>query len=117
MRLALGETSELRRGDASTDCATLRVRRAVTYRNGEFTVGAPKTAAGIRDVAVPPHIRPILEAHLKNHVAEFSDSLLFPGDDGTLVPSVAWCTSGPATAVQRQATSTRSPQFVYTATR
>ena len=52
--LRWGETSELRRGDVSTDCATLRVRRAVTYRKGEFIVGEPKTAAGIRDVAVPP---------------------------------------------------------------
>lgn len=28
------ETSELRRGDLSPDCAVLRVRRAVTYRGG-----------------------------------------------------------------------------------
>src|SRR5690349_8272249 len=80
--LRWGETSELRRGDVSADCATLRVRRAVTYRGGEFHVGEPKTAAGVRDVAVPPHIRPILKAHLKNHVGQPADSLLFPTDDG-----------------------------------
>jgi integrase len=66
--LRWGETSELRRSDVSGDCAILRVRRAVTYRKGEFIVGQPKTAAGVRDVVVPPHIRPVLKAHLKSHV-------------------------------------------------
>jgi len=82
--LRWGETSELRRKDVSRgDCAVLRVHRAVTYRNGKFYPGEPKTAAGIRDVAVPPHIRPIIKAHLKNHVDSDPESLLFPDDDGT----------------------------------
>lgn len=80
--LRWGETSELRRRDVPADCSVLRVRRAVTYRAGEFHVGEPKTAAGVRDVAVPPHVRTILKAHLKNHVAKGTDSLLFPGNDG-----------------------------------
>lgn len=80
--LRWGETSELRRKDLAKDCATLRVRRAVTYRKGEFIVGEPKTAAGVRDVAVPPHIRPIVKAHLKSHVKQDPESLLFPMDDG-----------------------------------
>jgi integrase len=37
----------------------------------------------VRDVAVPPHIRPIISAHLKNHVGHATDSLLFPDEDGT----------------------------------
>jgi integrase len=81
--LRWGETSELRRKDVSDDCATLRIRRAVTYRSGKFYVGEPKTRAGIRDVAVPPHIRPMIRAHLKNHVGGGADSLLFADDDGT----------------------------------
>jgi integrase len=80
--LRWGETSELRRMDVSKDCATLRVRRAVTYRKGKFYVGEPKTAAGVRDVAIPPHIRPVIKAHLKNHVDRDADSLLFPIADG-----------------------------------
>ena len=80
--LRWGETSELRRKDVSKDGATLRVRRAVTYRQGKFHVGEPKTAAGIRDVAIPPHIRPTIQAHLKNHVGRDLESLLFPMDDG-----------------------------------
>jgi integrase len=81
--LRWGETSELRRHDVGADAAVLRVRRAVTYRAGEFHAGAPKTAAGVRDVAIPPHIRPILKAHLKNHVGRGAGSLLFPDEDGT----------------------------------
>lgn len=80
--LRWGETSELRRKDFSKDCATLRVRRAVTYRKGRFDVGEPKTAAGIRDVAIPPHIRPIVKAHLKNHVPSDPEALLFPTNEG-----------------------------------
>jgi integrase len=85
--LRWGETSELRRGDVSADCSVLHIRRAVAYSKGEFIVGPPKTAAGSRDIAVPPHIRPIIKAHLKNHVAKPADSLLFPADDGTHMSS------------------------------
>lgn len=80
--LRWGETSELRRKDVPADCSLLRIRRAVTYRSGKFYVGEPKTAAGIRDVAVPPHIRPMLKAHLKQHVGKAADALLFPGEGG-----------------------------------
>ncbi|MUL75704.1 site-specific integrase [Mycolicibacterium sp. CBMA 226] len=80
--LRWGETSELRRKDVSADASVLRVRRAVTYRAGQFIVGEPKTTAGIRDVAVPPHIRPVIKAHLKDHVAAEPDALLFPMPDG-----------------------------------
>ena len=59
-------------------------------RKGEFIVGPPKTAAGSRDVVVPPHIRPIIKAHLKNHVGKAADSLLFPGDDGKHMSSPAY---------------------------
>lgn len=81
--LRWGETSELRRKDVNADCSVLKVRRAVTYRKGKFTVGAPKTAAGVRDVAVPPHIRPVIKAHLKKHVVSDPDALLFPMPDGS----------------------------------
>jgi integrase len=81
--LRWGETSELRRGDVSRDAAVLRVRRAVTYRAGTFHVGPPKTAAGVRDVGIPPHVRATLKAHLRNHVGKGADALLFTDTDGT----------------------------------
>jgi integrase len=79
--LRWGETSELRRKDVSKGADVLRVRRAVTYRSGKFHVGPPKTAAGVRDVVIPPHIRPIIKAHLRNHVDRSPDALLFAGAD------------------------------------
>ena len=81
--LRWGETSELRREDVSDDLSVVRVRRAVTYRAGQFHEGPPKTAAGVRDVAVPPHIRPIIKAHLRNHVGRPGNALLFPDEGGT----------------------------------
>ena len=85
--LRWGETSELRRKDVTDDYSVLRIRRAVTYRAGKFYEGKPKTAAGIRDVAVPPHIRPVIKAHLAKHVGESQDSLLFTNDDGSRLRS------------------------------
>lgn len=80
--LRWGEVSELRRKDVTAGSTVLKVRRGVTYRNElGFKVGPPKTAAGIRDVTVPPHIRPIITAHLKNHVARGGEALLFPNPD------------------------------------
>ncbi|MEE2855646.1 MAG: tyrosine-type recombinase/integrase [Actinomycetota bacterium] len=90
-QLRWGETSELRRGDISADCSVLRVRRAVTHTTKDgFVVGPPKTSAGMRDITVPPHIRPIIKSHLKNHVGKDADSLLFPGDDGRHMSSPAY---------------------------
>ncbi|GFG66888.1 putative prophage phiRv2 integrase [Mycobacterium kubicae] len=81
--LRWGETSELRRRDVSADHSVLHIRRAVTYRAGRFTVGEPKTAAGSRDVTVPPHLRPILAAHLREHVGRGGEALLFADAGGT----------------------------------
>jgi len=81
--LRWGETSELRRKDVADDHSVLRVRRAVTYRAGQFHPGEPKTAAGVRDVNIPPHLRAMLKAHLRAHVAGVGEALLFSDDDGT----------------------------------
>ena len=85
--LRWGETSELRRDDIGDDCSVLRIRRAVTYQSGTFYVGEPKTEAGIRDVAVPPHIRPVIEAHLETHVGQGVEALLFTNPDGSRLRS------------------------------
>lgn len=41
-------------------------------------MGTPKSAAGIRDVAIPPHLWPVLDDHLRDFVASGPDALLFP---------------------------------------
>jgi integrase len=90
--LRFGETTELRRSDFVVDDDGLptivRVRRAVTRVNGEFVVGTPKSEAGVRDVVIPPHIRPVLQAYLQT-LPDGSKSLVFPASrtGGHIQPS------------------------------
>jgi integrase len=76
--LRYGELTELRRADVDLKAGVLRVRRAVSLVDGKFVVDTPKTAAGVRDVAIPPHLLPLVCAHLLEHAAPGLDGLLFP---------------------------------------
>lgn len=76
--LRFGELTELRRKDVDMSAGVLRVRRAVSRVDGEYVVGAPKSDAGIRDVAIPPHLHPALADHLHTNVIRGRDGLLFP---------------------------------------
>ncbi|MFK5583224.1 tyrosine-type recombinase/integrase [Serinicoccus sp. LYQ131] len=76
--LRYGELTELRREDVDLIKGVLRVRRGVSRVDGEYVVGAPKSSAGIRDVAVPPHLLPALGDHLQSRVDRQRDALLFP---------------------------------------
>lgn len=80
--LRFGELAELRRRDVDQAVGVLRVRRAVVLVAGETLVGTPKSAAGIRDVSVPPHLLPALADHLARHVAVGAQALLFPAAHG-----------------------------------
>lgn len=79
--LRFGELAELRRADVDdTDGhLTLRIRRAVTWNGGTPTIGPPKTRAGARDVAVPPHIAARLRAHLDTHAGDDGGALVLTG--------------------------------------
>lgn len=81
--LRFGEAVELRRKDIALDDEVIRIRRAaVRAQGGTFSVTTPKSDAGVRDVAIPPHIIPQIEHHLTNFVGNTPDSLLFPADNG-----------------------------------
>jgi integrase len=73
--LRWGEVIELRRKDIRSGCETISVSRAATHR-GACRIDTPKSGKG-RKVAVPPHIKGAIEAHLANYVAAESESLLF----------------------------------------
>ena len=75
--LRFGELSELRRKDVDLKAEVIHVRRGVVRIAGKVTVGSPKSNAGIRDVAIPPHLVPLLAEHLNRHVAAGRDALLF----------------------------------------
>ncbi len=65
--LRWGEVIELRRKDIRLGCETISVSRAATHR-GACRIDTPKSGKG-RKVAVPPHIKGAIEAHLANYVA------------------------------------------------
>ena len=76
--LRFGEITELRRKDVDTTHGVVKVRRAVVRVDGEFVVGTPKSDAGTRDVTIPPHLLPIVKAHLASNITGGRDGLLFP---------------------------------------
>jgi integrase len=77
--LRFGELTELRRKDIDLDEeGVIRVRRGVVRVNGDFKVTTPKSAAGQRDVHIPPHLLPLVREHLVEYVEPGGESLLFP---------------------------------------
>lgn len=77
-QLRHGEATELRRRDIDLKDGIVRVRRGVTWLTGVPIVDTPKTEAGVRDIVIPPHLMPLVKAHMREHVAPGADALLFP---------------------------------------
>lgn len=95
--LRFGELTELRRSDLDLKAGVVRVRRGVVRVDGETLVDSPKTEAGARDVAIPPHIVSMLKDHLREHVPFGRDALLFPAVSGRhLAPSTLYRVFYPA---------------------
>jgi uncharacterized protein (DUF433 family) len=83
--MRFGELAELRRSDIDLDTSRVKIRRAVVRADCEFIVGLPKSDAGIRDVAIPPHLVPFVEGHLADFTGPGKHALLFPAAaDGNL---------------------------------
>lgn len=76
--LRFGELVELRRDDVDAKNGVLHVRRGVVRADGNVIVGKPKSDAGIRDVAVPPHLMEMLKAHIAEFAQSGRKGLLFP---------------------------------------
>jgi integrase len=73
-----GELAALRRSDIDMRTGVVRIRRAVTWVGGTAVVGTPKSDAGVRDVAIPPHVLPAVREHLRSMPVAGKDALLFP---------------------------------------
>ena len=56
--LRFGEVIELRRRDLDLERGRLSVTRGVVRVDGADVVGTPKSAAGVRVIAIPPHLYP-----------------------------------------------------------
>jgi integrase len=106
--LRFGELAELRRGDVDLAAGVLRISRGVARADGEVIVGDPKSEAGIRTVSIPPHLLPVLEEHLAEHVRPGAAALLFPAvNGGHLAPSTLYGSFYPA----REAAGRRDLRF------
>ena len=78
-----GELTGLTRADIDVSARTVRVvRQAQEMKDGSRVVGPPKTDAGRRTIALPPHIVPELRKHLAVWVAAAPESLVFGDSDG-----------------------------------
>jgi integrase len=89
--MRFGELAELRHKDLDLTNEVIKVRRGVVRVDGETIVGTPKSEAGVRDVAIPPHLMPLVREHLKKHTGAGKEALLFPGRDGAhLAPSTLY---------------------------
>jgi len=78
--LRSGEVRGLRVRDLDT--GVVHVRQAVVRLKGQLLIGPPKTNAGIRSVAIPPHLPPALRAWADQQPTRGRDALLFPAGDG-----------------------------------
>jgi integrase len=85
--LRFGELTELRRHDldlaADDGSGWIRIRRAVSWPTPHTpVVSTPKSFAGIRDVAIPPHLVPLLRVHIERYAMPGPDGLVFPNTEG-----------------------------------
>lgn len=96
--LRFGEVTELRRKDLDLKNGVIRVRRGIVRAGGQTVIGSPKSEAGSRDVAIPPHLLPLLREHLEHMPMRGRDALLFPAADGTshIAPSTLYRVFYPA---------------------
>ena len=76
--LRRGEVFALTRADIAADHSTVRINKAVTYRERRYVCGPPKTKESNRTVTIPPHLRDDIAAHLHEHVGPAKTALLFP---------------------------------------
>lgn len=96
-QLRFGELTELRRSDIDVRNSTIHVRRGVVRADGEVIVGRPKSEAGVRDVAIPPHLMPMVKAHLSEQITGGRDGLLFTSSTGAQIsPSTLYKSYYPA---------------------
>jgi integrase len=76
--MRFGELIELRRSDVDLKRGVVKVQRAAVWLDGQAVIGSPKSDAGVRVVAVPPHVLPTIREHLASMPMTGRDALLFP---------------------------------------
>lgn len=80
--LRWGELTALQRRDLDLGRQTVRVTRTLVKVGGRLEVGPPKSAAGVRVVALPTAAVETLRTHLTGYVPGGPDALVFAGAKG-----------------------------------
>ena len=81
--LRFGEIAALRKHRLDLDAGTVLVTEAASnLQNGTRITGPPKTEAGRRTVAIPPHVLPALKHHVETFSADGPTGLVFVGSKG-----------------------------------
>jgi integrase len=98
--LRQSELFALTRRSLDLEAGVLRVTAAAhDLRNGQRVVRQPKTAAGVRTIAIPAAIRDDLQAHLDLYVDASPDNLLFTGEKGAPLRATTGRRSGDTRSV------------------
>lgn len=91
--LRIGEATALRLSDLYLDDpaqASLRIERRVKrLKSGELDFDTPKSAAGLRTIAIPPQLVPVIQQHLARYSITDPDSLVFPTKFGQCAVTAA----------------------------
>lgn len=80
--LRWGELMGLRRSDFDLDDGLVRIERAVSEIGARQIIKKPKTAAGVRTVALPRWLIPELRAHFDTYAESGEDGRVFVGAKG-----------------------------------
>ncbi len=80
--LRSGEVRALRLRDIDVEHGIIHVRQGAVRLKGRIIIGQPKTMAGIRDVAIPPHLLDELKLWKEKQDERAHNALAFPAQDG-----------------------------------
>jgi integrase len=85
--LRWGELVALRRCDVELDGGVVRVSRKLAALRRGMAYGPPKSDAGVRTVTLPAAAVAALRPHLRQHVGDGPEALVFTGDKGAQLRS------------------------------
>ncbi len=85
-----GELFALERQDVNVLHHTIKVTKQAQKIGNRRVVGPPKSAAGNRDVAIPPTLVSMLDDHIKTYVGPEREALVFTSDQGLPMERGRW---------------------------
>ena len=87
-----GEAMALRRRNVDLTRRTVRVEASVSEVAGALVLGPPKSAAGVRTIAIPDAIVADLRMHMSRYAEPGPDGRVFTGPKGATIRRSNWHT-------------------------